>query len=111
MATKNNQKKPIHHTLREFLFAMSYWGSWTRALLFFVLIALMLALTISDTTVDLTTTSQHVWFTTLSITSVLVYSLSFFVYDAAYVTLARRSPIKHRLDRFALFVAEALAVV
>jgi len=108
---KSKQQKPIHHTLKEFLFTLSYWGSWTRALLFFVLVSLMLSLALSGTSAQLTSATQHFWYTTLSVSSVIVYSLAFFAYDAAYVTLSRKSPLKHRLDRFALFVAESVVVV
>lgn len=107
---KKKQTKPLHHTLREFLFSLTYWGSWSRALLFFVIVTLMLSLSLSGVASELTSSSQHVWYTALGITSALVYSIVFFAYDAAYVTLARRAPLPHKLDRLILFVAEVLAV-
>jgi hypothetical protein len=113
MATKvkKNATKPFHHTLREFLFSLTYWGSWTRSLLFFVIVALMLALSISGIANELGSASQHVWYTTLGVTSSLIYAAFFFFYDAAYVAIVRRSPLPYHLDRLALFTAEAVAVL
>lgn len=112
MATRSkNTSKPIHHTLREFLFALSFWGSWTRSLLFFTLLTMMLALSLGGSTMVIDSSSQHFWFTTLGVTSVLVYSCFFFLYDAAYVSIARYTPLPYRVDRLALFVAEAVATV
>ena len=113
MATKSHKPtpKPLHHTLREFLFALSYWGSWSRSLLFFVLVTLMLALSLTGVSSEMSNASQHVWYTTLGVASSLVYSAFFFFYDATYVTIVRHAPLPYHVDRLALFVAEAIAVI
>jgi amino acid transporter len=113
MATKSktSSSKPLHHTLREFLFSLNYWGSWSRSLLFFVIVTLMLALSLAGVTDQISSSSQHLWYTTLGVTSSLVYAAFFFFYDAAYVTIVRRSPLPYHIDRLALFTAEAIAVV
>jgi hypothetical protein len=112
MATQSKkQSKPIHHTLREFLFALSYWGSWTRSLLFFMLLTMMLALSLGGSNTAIDSSAQHFWLTTLGVTSVLVYSGFFFLYDAVYVSIVRYTPLPYRTDRLALFAAEAVATI
>lgn len=117
MATKSKKnhtrtsKKPIHHTLREFLFALSYWGSWTRSLLFFVLMTMMLAISLTGVSSELDNSDMNFWYTTLGVSSVLIFSAFFFLYDATYVAVTRYSPLNYRLDQLTLFAAEALAVL
>jgi hypothetical protein len=113
MATKSKKavSRPLHHTLREFLFALSFWGSWSRSLLFFVLVTLMLALSLAGVSSELSSAGQHVWYTTLGVTSSIVYAAFFFFYDAAYVAIVRKSPLPYHVDRLALFTAEAIAVI
>jgi hypothetical protein len=76
-----------------------------------MLLTMMLALSLGGTAVTVDSSAQHFWFTTLGVTSVLVYSCFFFLYDAAYVTISRYTPLPYRVDRLALFVAEAVATV